>query len=460
MIVKNAEKKEKNTVSFQVEVDKAEFEEAVSSAYIKNKSKVNVPGFRKGKAPRMVIEGMYGASIFYEDAVDEAAPKAFEFAVKEQNLNTVGRPSISSYDVSDEKVLTLTFEAALYPEVTLGEYKGIEAPRKEISITDAEVDAYIDEIRKRNARQLTVERPAKMGDTVVVDYDGYLDGKRFEGGKAEGTNLELGAGQFVPGFEEQVVGMKAGEEKDIDITFPEDYHEGLAGKAVVFKVKVNEVTEMEMPAVDDEFTKDVSEFDKLEDYKAAIREQLAAKRTQAVDEDFGYNVMEKAVENMSVDIPDAMIEERMGAMINEYDRNLMSRGMRLEEYMRMSGMDPVAFQNMLRPQAEAQVKTDLLLAAVAKAEAIEVTDEEIEKAVEDIAKAYGVTPEQIKQAVPAESMIEDMKKKKANDIIMQAAVPKAEAAEEAKEEKPAAKKAPAKKTAKKAETQEKAAAEE
>ena len=453
MIVKNVEKKEKNTVSFQVEIEKDEFEEAVNSAYIKNKKKINVPGFRKGKAPRMVIEGMYGASVFYDDAVDEIAPKAFEYAVGEEKLETVGRPGISNYDVSDEKALTLTFTAALYPEVTLGQYKGVEAPRQEINITDADVDSYIEEIRKRNARQITVEREAKLGDTVVIDYDGYLDGKRFDGGKAEGTSLELGSNQFVPGFEEQVVGMKAGDEKDLDVTFPENYHEGLAGKAVVFKVKVHEVAETELPEIDDEFTKDVSEFDKLSDYRAAIMEQLVAKRTEAVDEDFAYNVLEKAVENMTCEIPDAMVEERMGAMLNEYDRNLMSRGMRLEEYMRMSGMDPVSFQNMLRPQAEAQVKTDVLLNAVAKAENIEVSDEEIDKAVEDIAKAYGVTAEQIRQAVPTESMIDDMRKKKANDIIVKEAVATAPVTEAAKEEKPAAKKSAAKKSTKKAETQ-------
>ena len=308
MIVKNVEKKENNLVSFQVEVDKAEFEEAVNSAYLKNKSKVSVPGFRKGKAPRMVVEGMYGTNVFYEDAIDEVSPKAFELAVDENELQAVGRPNITGADVSDDKALTLTFETAIYPEVTLGQYKGIEAPKKEINITDVDVNAYIDEIRKRNARQLTVERAAKLGDTVVIDYDGYLDGTRFDGGKAEGTSLELGSGQFVPGFEEQVVGMKAGDEKEIDITFPENYHEGLAGKAVVFKIKVHEVTELELPAVDDEFTKDVSEFDTLEDYKKAIFEQLVQSRTKAVEEDFGYNVMEKAVENMTCDVPNAMIE--------------------------------------------------------------------------------------------------------------------------------------------------------
>ncbi|MDR1132092.1 MAG: trigger factor [Oscillospiraceae bacterium] len=449
MIVRNVEKKEKNTANFQVALSKEEFEEAVNSAYVKNRKKISVPGFRKGKASRMVIEGMYGANFFYDDAVDAAAPGAFEFAVKEENLTTVGRPEISSYDVSDDKALTIDFETALYPEVTLGQYKGIEAPREAINITDADVDAYIEEIRKRNARRTTVAREARLGDTVVLDYDGQLDGKRFDGGKAEGTSLELGSGQFVPGFEEQLVGMKAGEEKAIDVTFPENYNEGLAGKAVVFKVKIHEVAETELPAVDDELAKDVSEFDTLSDYRDAIKEQLIEKRTQAVDEDFGYHVMQKATENMRCEIPDAMIEERVGVMLNEYDRNLMSRGMRLEEYIRMSGMDPASFRNTLRPQAEAQIKTDLLLAAVAKAEDIQVSDEELEESVKKIADAYGIAADQVSQAVPVESMTDDMKKKKANDLIMAAAVPTAHDHAPGEEEKKAKKKPARKPAAKK-----------
>ena len=458
MIVKNVEKKDGNLVTFQVEVDKDEFEQAVSSAFQKNRSKVSVPGFRKGKAPRMVVEGMYGASVFYEDAIEEISPKAFSLGVEENELKVVGRPNITAADVSDDKALTLAFESALYPEVELGLYKGIEAPREEINITDSQVDEYIDEIRKRNARKLSVDRAAKLGDTVTMDYDGYLDGTRFDGGKAEGADLELGSGQFVPGFEEQLVGMKIGDEKDIDITFPEDYHEGLAGKAVVFKVKIHEITELELPAADDEFAKDVSEFETLVEYRKAILEQLVDSRTKAVDEDFGYVVMQKAVENMKCDVPLAMIEERMGDMINEYDRNLMARGMRLEEYMRMSGMDPVSFQNMLKPQAEAQVRTDILLAAVAKAENIEVSEEEIDKSISEIAAAYHATVEQIKEMVPSEAMADDMKKKKASDLIMSTAVPTAPVTEEAKEDKPA-KKTPAKKTAKKADAQTEAAAE-
>lgn len=435
MIVKNVEKKENNALSIQVEIDKEAFEEAVNSAYQKNKKSIAVPGFRKGKAPRMIIENMYGTGVFYDDAIDALAPEAFAFAVEQENLKVVGRPGLANIEIGEDKTVLLTIESALYPEVTLGQYKGIEAPRHEINITDADVDAYIEEMRKRNARKLTVEREAAMGDTVTIDFDGYLDGVPFDGGKGEGVELELGSGQFVPGFEGQVVGMKAGEEKDLDITFPENYHEGLAGKAVVFKVKVHEVTEVELPVADDEFAKDISEFDTLAEYRNAVKEQLVAKRTQAVTEDFGFGVMAKAVENMECEIPEAMLEERMGTMMQEYDRNLMSRGMRLEEYMRMTGMDPATFQNMLRPQAEAQIKTDLLLEAVAKAENIEVTEEEITNAVQLIADTYGVPAEQIRAAVPEADIVGDMVKRKANDLIMEHAVATEPVAEKETDEK-------------------------
>ncbi len=435
MIVKTVEKKENNALSIQVEIDKEAFEEAVNSAYQKNKKSIAVPGFRKGKAPRMIIENMYGTGVFYDDAIDALAPDAFAFAVEQENLKVVGRPGLANVEIGEDKIVLLTIESALYPEVTLGQYKGIEAPRHEINITDADVDAYIEEMRKRNSRKLTVEREAALGDTVTIDFDGYLDGVPFDGGKGEGVELELGSGQFVPGFEGQVVGMKAGEQKDLDITFPENYHEGLAGKAVVFKVKVHEVTEIELPVADDEFAKDISEFDTLADYRDAVKAQLIAKRTEAVAEDFGFHVMEKAVESMECDVPDAMIEERMGAMIQEYERNLMGRGMRLEEYMRMTGMDPATFQNMLRPQAEAQVKTDLLLEAVSAAESIEVTEEEVTNAVQLIADSYGVPAEQIRLAVPEADIIGDMRKRKANDFIMEHAVATEHVAEEETNEK-------------------------
>lgn len=465
MIVKNVEKKENNEVTFQVEVDKDAFEEAVNGAYLKNKKTITVPGFRKGKAPRMVIEGMYGTEVFYEDAFEDLAPKAFAFATEQEKLKTVGRPNLTDTDVSDDKTLTLSFEAALYPEVKLGKYKGVEAPRDDDTVTDEKVDEYIEEMRKRNARQITVERAAKMGDTVVIDYDGYLDGERFEGGKAEEQTLELGSNRFVPGFEEQIVGMKAGDEKELDITFPEDYHESLAGKAVVFKVKVHEVQETELPAVDDEFAKDVSEFDTLSEYKVAIMDQLVSARKEAVDNDFGYKVIKAAADDMEADIPEAMIEERMGQIMQEYDQNLMARGMRLEEYMRMAGMDPKSFQDMIRPQAVEQVRTDLLLAAVADAEKIEIADEDVDKTLQDLADAYRITLDQIKEAVPRESIVNDMRMRKANDLLMENAVAlppeekeDEEATEEKAEEKPAKK--PAKRTRKAAADKAEPAAEE
>lgn len=459
MIVKNVEKKEKNVVTFQVEVTKEEFEDALSHAYHKNKKNISVPGFRKGKAPRLVIEGMYGANVFYEDAIEIITPKAFDFAVEQEKLTTVGRPSCNDAEVGDEKDLLLSFETALYPEVTLGQYKGLEVPKEEINIGEADVDTYLEEMRKRNGRQVSVDRPAKMGDTANIDFEGFKDGVAFAGGKGAGHKLELGEGQFIPGFEEGVVGMSAGEEKDIDLTFPEQYQsEELAGQAVVFKVKVNEVIETELPELDDEFAKDVSEFDTLEDYRTAIMEELVKKRTSAVEEDFSYAVIEEAVKNMEVEIPEAMLEERIAQIANEYDRSLMGQGMRLEEYLRMSGMDPESFTAMIRPQAEARIKGDLLLNAIVEAEDIQISEEELETGIANLAEAYKMTPEQIREAVPVEAMQEDMKKKKANDIVLESAIavaPKAEDAEkEEKTEKPKKTKKAAK--AEKAEETEKA----
>lgn len=450
MLVKNVEKKETNTAAFQVEVNKDEFEQAVNAAYMKNKKTINVPGFRKGKAPRMVIEGMYGANVFYDDAIEALAPEAFKFATEQESLKTVGRPELTAANIDDDKILTIDFSTALYPEVKLGQYKGIEAPKEDSTITDADVDKYIDEIRKRNSRQISVDRAAKLGDTAVIDFDGYLDGERFAGGKAENHSLELGSGSFVPGFEEQVAGMKTGEEKDVNITFPENYQADLAGKAVVFKVKVNDVLETELPEVDDEFAKDVSEFDTLDEYKTAIREELTTQRSKAVEDAFGYNVLKKAAENMTVEIPDAMLEEQIMNIMRDYDQRLMSQGIRLEEYIRMSGMDPASFQEMIRPQADEQVKTELLLTAVAEAEKLEVDDEELKESISKIAESYHMTVEQITQAIPESSIREDMIKTKASKLIIESAVAGAPETEGEEEKKPA-KKPAAKKTAKKTE---------
>ena len=284
MILKNVEKKEKNTAAFAVECDANEFEKAVNDAYRKSRSSISIPGFRKGKAPRAVIEGMYGHEVFYQDAMDELAPEAYEFGLKESALNVVGAPAIENVEVTDARTACFTFAVSLYPEVTLGQYKGLEAVKLPVEVSDEEVEAELNAARKRGARMLDIDdREARMGDTANIDFDGYLDGERFDGGKAEGYSLELGSNSFVPGFEEQVAGMKIGEEKEIAITFPADYTPELAGKDVVFKVKLNSLTMPELPELDDEFAKDVSEFDTLEEYKASIRDRLVKEKTEKVE---------------------------------------------------------------------------------------------------------------------------------------------------------------------------------
>ena len=457
MDIKNI-KREDGKLSFQVLVDAATFEKAVNQAYLKAKKNIYVPGFRKGKAPRMVIEGMYGAKVFYEDAVDGIALDAFKAGMDEAKDRTVGDPAITAYNVDDDKCLTIDFETALYPEVTLGQYKGIEAEKDSDKVSAADVNKELESVRKRNARIVTVERKAKMGDTVNLDYDGYKDGVRFDGGKAEGHDLVLGSGSFVPGFEEQIVGMKAGDEKDIDITFPENYHEGLAGAAVVFKIKVNEVKESQLPALDDEFAKDVSEYDTLKDYKASIKKDLAADRKVAAENAFRDAVMRKAIENMTVNVPAAMIDERVNAVIRDYDRNCAMQGLTLQQYFAMMGADEATFRTYIRPNAENEVKSELLLEKVAEVENVLVSPEEIEEAYQEAAKAYNMDVEKIKSSVEEEFIERDLKLKKAAQLIVDSAValakseaaeaePKAEAAEEAPEKKPAAKKTGTKKTA-------------
>ena len=445
MLVKNLEKKEKSTVSFDVLCDAAEFEKAIDAAYRKNKNRIFVQGFRKGKAPRMVVEGMYGKDIFYEDATDEIAPEAFRFAVEQEGLRTVGTPAVSKVDVSDAKELTLSFVTAVWPEVTLGEYKGLKAPKAKVEITDEKIDAELEKIRRRNARIVTAERPAKDGDTAIIDYRGTVDGVAFDGGTAEGQALILGSGTFIPGFEEQVVGMSAGEERDINVTFPEEYHEKtLSGKAAVFHVKVNEVKEEIMPELDDEFAKDVSEFDTLAEYRNAVRGRMEASEKDSAEADFQSALIEIAGDNITADIPDAMVSEQMDTMIREYDQNLQMNGLNLETYLKYIGQDVNAFRETCRPTAERRVKTDLLLDAVAKAEGIEVSDEDIAAEYDKVAAAYDTELDTVKAAVPESAIVGDIKARRAAEIIFNSGI----ATEpEAEEKKAPAKKPAAKKTA-------------
>lgn len=436
MIVKNVEKKEKNIVSFVVEADANEFEIAVKAAYQKNKKNISIPGFRKGKAPRMVIEGMYGADVFYDDAFTDLSPEAFAFAVEEEKINAVGMPSVTNYEVSEEKTLSIFFETAVYPEVTLGQYKGIEAPKAEVTVSDEDVDKELERVRNRNSRLTVVEREAKEGDTAVIDFEGFLDGVPFDGGKAEGHELKLGSGQFVPGFEEQVIGMKAGDEKDIDITFPENYHEDLAGKAVVFKVKCSEVKETELPELDDEFAKDVSEFDTLEEYKNSVREQLLKSRDADAQNDFENAVIKKCIENMECDIPEPMVEERQKQIVTDYSNNLRAQGYSLEQYLQMIGMDTASFQMSARPTAFGQLQNEIMLTAVADAEGCEASDEELEDEYKSYAEAYNVEVQTVKTAFDPDILKGDIRRRKAAKIIIDSAVATEkvdEAAEEAGE---------------------------
>ena len=436
MIVKNVEKKENNTAVFQVESDAAEFEAAVNGAYLKNKASIYIPGFRKGKAPRAVVEGMYGKDVFYQDAMDELAPQAFEQGVKEAELRFVGAPSITDVNVTDERTAAYTFTVTLYPEVTLGQYKGIEATREPVSVSDEDVNAEVESARKRNARKVSVEREAQMGDTANIDFDGFLNGERFDGGKAEGYDLELGSNSFVPGFEEQIVGMQIGEEKDLDITFPEEYVEDLAGKAVVFKVKLNSLTVSELPELDDEFAKDVSEFDTLDEYKADIRANLEKRRQDEAEEKVRSEIMHKAAENMTVEIPEVMVQEKVEEILRNYAANfgLNSRDIEYAQLLQMMGLDENTVNVSIRPGAQVQVKNDLLIEAVIKAENIEATDEEVEEYLNKVAESIQAQPEEVKNYFGLEFLAGERKKEKATNLIIDSAVITEAAPEEEKAE--------------------------
>ena len=457
MIVKNIEKKENNNAIFQVESDAAEFEAAVNAAYLKNKGSIYIPGFRKGKAPRAVVEGMYGAEAFYQDAMDELAPQAFTYAVESEKLRVVGAPSITDVNVTEARTVAYTFAVTLYPQVTLGEYKGIKAQRDAVTVDDAAIDTELANTQRRNARMLTVDdRAAQMGDTANIDFDGYLDGERFDGGKAEGYNLELGSNSFVPGFEEQIAGMKAGEEKDIDITFPTEYVEELAGKAVVFKVKLNSITVPELPTLDDEFAKDVSEFDTLDEYKADLRAKMEENLKNQAESKVRSDIIRQACDNMTVEVPDVMVNDKMEEIIRGYAANfgMSDRNTPIEKLMEMMGLDEETLNNSIRPTALYQVKSDMLLAAVVDSENITVTDEDTEEYAAKVAQDVQATVEQVKEYFGIDFIKEELKKERASAVIFDSAEITEGAAEEVKSEKKPAAKKTTKKAAEKTETAE------
>ena len=447
MTVKSCEKVEKSQVALTVEVSAAEFEAAIEKAYQKMRKKINVQGFRPGKAPRKIIEGMYGAEVFFEEAINIAFPEAYEAAVKEKELQGVGYPTVEMVGECTKEGFTFKATAPVYPEVTLGQYKGLSAPKDEVKVTAADVDERLKQLSDRNTRLVSVDREAKEGDTAVIDFEGFLDGKPFDGGKGENHSLELGSHSFVPGFEEQVVGMKAGEEKDIDITFPEDYHADLAGKAVVFKVKVHEVKEKEVPTMDDEFAKDVSEFDTLKELKADLKKKITEERQKDADRAFADTLMDQVAEGITADIPDAMVEAQCHQFLDNFKMQIAQQGIPYDQYLKLTGMDEAKLLEDAKEPALRQVKMDLAVAAIIKAENIEASDEDVEAEFQKLADQYSMDLEMVKKYLHADQVKDQIVSQKAVDIVV-------ESATATKPEKKTAKKSTAKKTTKKAETAE------
>ena len=424
-----------NQATIVVEIDKELMESGVNKAYMKARKSIMIPGFRKGKAPRKMIEAMYGAHVFYEDGLEEIFPEIYDFAVaKQEGFKAIGRPSLTDMQIADDNTVTLTLTTDVYPEVTLGQYKGLEVEKAEPVVTDAQVQAELDTMAKNVASTENVDRPAEMGDTANIDFEGFDNGVPFEGGKGENHDLKLGSGSFVPGFEEQIVGMSAGEEKDINITFPENYHADLAGKAVVFHVKVNKVTETVVPAMDDEFAKDVSEFDTLEELKADIKAKALEKATKQLDSAFENAAIEKAAENTTVDMPKALIDAELDSQMERFAYQLQMSGYSMEQYAKMMGGDVNTMRNAFRPTAEKQAKISVTLEKIAEVENISVTEEDIAEELENMAKQYEMDVEKVKELVPAEELTESLKTRKAVKIIVDSAVAVAPKAEEKTEE--------------------------
>ena len=433
MNVKSIEKNG-NQATIVVEIDKELMESGVQKAYMKARKSIMIPGFRKGKAPRKMIEAMYGAHVFYEDGLEEIFPEVYDFAVLKQDVKAIGRPSLTDMQISDDNIVTLTLTTDIYPEVALGEYKGLEVEKVDAVVTDAQVQAELDRMAQNVASTETVERAAEMGDTANIDFEGFDNGVPFDGGKGENFDLKLGSGSFVPGFEEQVVGMSAGEEKDIDITFPEDYHKELAGKAVVFHVKVNKVTATTVPAQDDEFAKDVSEFDSLDELKADIRAKALENAQKQTESAFEQACVEKAAENVTVDMPAALIEAELDNQMDRFGYQLQMSGYSVEQYAKMMGGDLSTMRNAFRPAAEKQAKINVTLAKIAEVEQIAVSDEEIAAEYEAMAKQYELEVEKIKDMVPAEEIKTSLETRKAVKVIVESAVAVAPKAVEATEE--------------------------
>ena len=430
---------EKSMAKITITVDADAFEEAMVKSYNKNKKNISIQGFRKGKAPRKMVEKLYGPEVFYEDAANFAIPDAYEEAAKESGLEIVSRPEIDVVEIEKGKDFVFTATVAVKPEVTLGDYKGIEVEKKTVKVMAADVNAEIDKVREQNSRMITVEnRGIKKDDTAVIDFEGFVDSEPFQGGKGEAYSLVIGSHSFIDTFEDQLVGKTAGEEVDVNVTFPEEYHEAsLKGKPALFKVTVKEIKKKELPKLDDEFASEVSEFETLKEYKASVKKNLTERRKEEAKREKENEVVEKVVENITVELPEPMVDEQTQQMIQEFAGRLSSQGLSFDQYMQMTGMTVDALMGQMKPEAEKRIRTRLALEAIVDAEKIKATAKDIDKEIENMANMYQMEVDKIKEMIgdaEKEQIGKDLAVQKAVDFVVKNAV-EVEPAEEDKEEK-------------------------
>ena len=455
MSLKSAQKTDTNLYTLELTCDKERFGAALQKAYEEQKGNITVPGFRKGKAPRAFIEKYYGESVFYDSAIDAVFPELYREAIEESKLETVGSPFDFDIKHVSKEGFELSLKVYVKPEVEIGEYKGLSAVKKAVAVEEDEVEHRLHHMLEDNARILTVEdRPAQNGDIVVIDFEGFTDGKAFEGGKAEKYELTLGSGQFIPGFEDQIIGKNAGESFDVNVKFPEDYAKELAGKDAVFKVVLHEIKVKELPALDDEFAKDVSEFDTLDELKKSIEEDIKASKEQEAQRKFESDLLDKLVDSVKAEIPPVMVEAALDDIINDFSYRMQMQGLDMNTYLQITGLDMKTMREGYRDRAERDVKLRLAVEKIAELENIEVTEDNIKEEYERLSKAYGVDVESIKNAVDEDMLKKDIANKKAVQIVIDSAVvAEAEPEAEEAEEKP---KKTAKKTTRKTTTKKKA----
>ena len=423
------EKLEKNMAKLTIETTAEEFKAALEEAYKKNKNKMNIQGFRKGKAPRKVIEKMYGAGVFYEEAANIIMPDAYAKAVDECDLDIVSQPSVDVVQIEEGKSFIFTAEVAIKPEVTLGTYKGVEVEKADVAVTDEDVMAEIDRVREQNARTINIEdRAVQDKDIAVIDFEGFVDGEAFEGGKGDNYSLTIGSHSFIDNFEEQLIGKNIGEEVEVNVTFPEEYHAAeLAGKPAMFKVKINEIKAKDMPELDDEFAQDVSDCETVDAYKESVKADLTKKKEDAARAAKEEEVVTKIIEDAKMEIPDPMIDTQVRQMVDDFARRIQAQGLSLEQYFQFTGMEPQTFLDQMKPQALKRIQSRLVLEAVVAAEKIEATEEDIENELKKMAEQYQMELDKVKELIGEEQkkqLAEDLAVQKAADFVVENAVEK------------------------------------